>query len=146
MRRSLTIAASIAAAVTPTAAAQAPPEPTVQPYAAAIAKYAHDRAHERAHARRALTRARARYRPIARRLRTVAPHRGHLLAIAACESTSRWHIATGNGFYGGLQFTLRSWRAVGGRGLPHQASPLEQMYRAVLLSHLQGWGAWPVCG
>lgn len=77
--------------------------------------------------------------------RVVAPHRGRLLSIAYCESGGRWHINTGNGFYGGLQFTASSWHAVGGRGLAHQASPLEQMYRAVLLSRIQGWGAWPVC-
>ena len=77
--------------------------------------------------------------------RTVAPVHGYLRSIASCESGRRWHIATGNGFYGGLQFTLSSWRAVGGQGYPHHASPLEQKYRAVLLSRLQGWGAWPVC-
>lgn len=80
-----------------------------------------------------------------RRWRVVRPHRPYLLRIAACESGRRWHIATGNGFYGGLQFTLSSWSAVGGHGYPHWASPLEQMYRAVLLSRVQGWGAWPVC-
>lgn len=78
--------------------------------------------------------------------RTVAPYRSRLLSIAYCESGGRWHINTGNGFYGGLQFTLRSWWAVGGRGFPHRASPLEQMYRAVRLARVQGWGAWPVCG
>jgi hypothetical protein len=45
-----------------------------------------------------------------------------------------------------LQFTLGSWRTVGGYGYPHQASKLEQMYRAVLLSRQGGWGHWPVCG
>ncbi len=43
-------------------------------------------------------------------------------AIAFCESTNRWDINTGNGFYGGLQFTLSSWQAVGGQGYPHHAS------------------------
>lgn len=80
-----------------------------------------------------------------RKRRVVRPHRPYLLAIASCESGRRWHIATGNGFYGGLQFTPSSWRSVGGRGMPHTATPLEQMYRAVLLSRAQGWGAWPVC-
>lgn len=76
----------------------------------------------------------------------VAPHDAHLESIAACESGKRWGIDTGNGFYGGLQFTLSSWAAVGGRGFPNYASELEQKYRAVLLSRIQGWGAWPVCG
>lgn len=78
--------------------------------------------------------------------RAVKPHDAHLNRIAHCESRSRWHIATGNGYYGGLQFSLQSWQAVGGSGYPHHASPLEQKYRAVRLSRLQGWGAWPVCG
>lgn len=78
--------------------------------------------------------------------RTVRPHRGHLEAIAACESGGRWHINTGNGFTGGLQFTASSWHAVGGTGEAYQASKLEQMFRAVLLSRMQGWGAWPNCG
>jgi hypothetical protein len=77
--------------------------------------------------------------------RVVAPHRAHLTRMARCESTGRWHVNTGNGFYGGLQFTWSSWHAVGGRGYPHQATRLEQMYRAVLLKRVQGWGAWPVC-
>jgi hypothetical protein len=76
----------------------------------------------------------------------VAPYRGWLEATARCESGGRWNIATGNGFYGGLQFTLSSWRAVGGAGYPHTATKLEQMFRGVRLLHLQGRGAWPVCG
>lgn len=66
-------------------------------------------------------------------------------AIAFCESTNRWDINTGNGFYGGLQFTLSSWKAVGGEGYPHHASKAEQIKRAEKLQDLQGWGAWPVC-
>lgn len=81
-----------------------------------------------------------------RMVRVVAPYRARFLLVASCESGRRWHIATGNGFYGGLQFTLSSWWAVGGRGYPHQASQLEQLYRGVRLLHLQGWGAWPNCG
>lgn len=79
------------------------------------------------------------------RLTVVRPYRARFMRIAWCESTNRWHLNTGNGFFGGLQFTKRSWRAVGGRGLPHQHSKLEQLYRGVLLERLQGWGAWPVC-
>ncbi|MFI5271016.1 MAG: transglycosylase family protein [Candidatus Saccharimonadales bacterium] len=66
-------------------------------------------------------------------------------AIAACESGGNWSIDTGNGFYGGLQFTLGSWEAVGGSGLPSQASRDEQIARAQILQSRQGWGAWPVC-
>lgn len=65
--------------------------------------------------------------------------------LAQCESGGNWRINTGNGFYGGLQFTPSSWRAVGGSGLPHQASKAEQIARAERLLDLQGWGAWPAC-
>jgi LysM repeat protein len=65
--------------------------------------------------------------------------------IAQCESGGNWAINTGNGFYGGLQFTLSSWRAVGGTGYPNQASREEQIARAQMLQARQGWGAWPVC-
>ena len=74
------------------------------------------------------------------------PYRPWLARTRACESGGRYFIATGNGFYGAYQFTITSWLAVGGRGLPHQAEPLEQDYRAVRLLHVQGRGAWPVCG
>lgn len=66
-------------------------------------------------------------------------------ALAACESGGNWAINTGNGFYGGLQFTPSSWQAVGGSGLPNQASREEQIMRAEALQARQGWGAWPVC-
>lgn len=66
-------------------------------------------------------------------------------SIAACEAGGNWAINTGNGFYGGLQFTLSSWRAVGGSGLPSDASREEQIARAETLQASQGWGAWPVC-
>lgn len=75
----------------------------------------------------------------------VRPYRSRLLAIARCESGGRWNIDTGNGFFGGLQFTLSSWQAVGGRGYPHHHGRLEQLYRGVKLMRVQGWSAWPVC-
>ena len=67
------------------------------------------------------------------------------LSLAACESSGDWAINTGNSFYGGLQFTLDSWRLVGGRGKPHEAHPMEQIARADALQRIQGWKAWPVC-
>jgi hypothetical protein len=66
-------------------------------------------------------------------------------ALAKCESGGNWSINTGNGYYGGLQFSLRSWRAVGGRGYPHQHSRAEQILRGERLLAIQGWGAWPAC-
>lgn len=65
--------------------------------------------------------------------------------LAQCESSGNWSINTGNGYYGGLQFSLSSWRAVGGTGYPHQASKSEQIARAEKLQAIQGWGAWPAC-
>ncbi|MGH7237042.1 MAG: transglycosylase family protein [Candidatus Saccharimonadales bacterium] len=65
--------------------------------------------------------------------------------IAQCESGGNWSINTGNGFYGGLQFTLASWQSVGGTGYPNQASRNQQIALAQKLQARQGWGAWPVC-
>lgn len=66
-------------------------------------------------------------------------------AVAACESESRWDLDTGNGFFGGLQFTLVSWSGVDGEGSPAAASRDEQIMRAEMLHELQGWEAWPRC-
>jgi hypothetical protein len=65
--------------------------------------------------------------------------------LAACEAGGNWSINTGNGYYGGLQFSLPSWRAVGGSGYPHNASRAEQIKRGKKLKAQQGWGAWPAC-
>jgi hypothetical protein len=65
--------------------------------------------------------------------------------LAACESGGNWAINTGNGYYGGLQFSLSSWRGVGGQGYPHQASKAEQIARAEMLRASGGWGHWPAC-
>lgn len=66
-------------------------------------------------------------------------------SIARCESGGNWAINTGNGFYGGLQFTLGSWHGVGGEGYPNEASREEQIARGQMLQARQGWGAWPAC-
>ncbi len=65
--------------------------------------------------------------------------------LAQCEAGGNWSINTGNGYYGGLQFSLGSWQAVGGTGYPHQNSRAEQILRAEKLLAIQGWGAWPAC-
>jgi resuscitation-promoting factor RpfE len=67
-------------------------------------------------------------------------------AVAACESGGNWGTATGNGFYGGLQFTMGTWRANGGSGSPQHASREEQIRVAENVLDSQGIGAWPVCG
>ena len=48
-------------------------------------------------------------------------------AVAACEASGNWSTNTGNGYYGGLQFTLGTWHANGGSGMPHLASREEQI-------------------
>jgi hypothetical protein len=76
----------------------------------------------------------------------VAPYRAKLTRVAACESGGRWHIINPP-YSGGLQWVASTWAAAGGRGLAAHASPLEQMYRAVLTMRRRGgWGDWPVCG
>jgi LysM repeat protein len=67
-------------------------------------------------------------------------------AIAACESGGNWATNTGNGFYGGLQFTRSTWQANGGSGEPQNASRAEQIRVAESVKRTQGIGAWPVCG
>lgn len=65
--------------------------------------------------------------------------------LAECESSGDWSINTGNGYYGGVQFSIESWRAVGGEGHPHEATRDEQIKRAEMLLDIQGWNAWPTC-
>lgn len=65
--------------------------------------------------------------------------------LAQCESGGNWAINTGNGFFGGLQHTLSTWRAFGGSGSPQNASRSEQIAVATRVQASQGWGAWPAC-
>lgn len=67
-------------------------------------------------------------------------------AMAQCESGGNWSADTGNGFYGGLQFTPATWVANGGTGSPSAASRAEQIRVARNVLQTQGLGAWPVCG
>jgi resuscitation-promoting factor RpfB len=67
-------------------------------------------------------------------------------ALAQCESGGNWSINTGNGYYGGLQFSPSTWRAYGGTGLPHEHSRETQIAIATKLRNAQGgYGAWPGC-
>ena len=68
--------------------------------------------------------------------------------VAKCESGNRWHISTGNGYYGGLQFSSGTWRAFGGRkyaSQAHKATKAEQIAIARRVLAGQGPGAWPTC-
>ncbi|WP_371670969.1 LysM peptidoglycan-binding domain-containing protein [Streptomyces sp. NBC_00289] len=69
--------------------------------------------------------------------------------VAACESGGNWSINTGNGYYGGLQFSASTWAAYGGTqyaSTANQASKAQQIAVAEKVLASQGKGAWPVCG
>lgn len=63
--------------------------------------------------------------------------------IRSKESGGNYAINTGNGYYGAYQFSLGTWRSVGGQGLPSQASPAEQDMRAKMLYDRRGCSPWP---
>ncbi len=68
--------------------------------------------------------------------------------LAQCESSGNWHINTGNGFYGGLQFTASTWSAFGGdqyASNAHLATRAQQIEIAKKVLEAQGPGAWPAC-
>ena len=65
--------------------------------------------------------------------------------LAQCESGGNWGINTGNGYFGGLQFSAATWRGVGYGGLPHQASKATQIEAGQKLQARSGWGQWPAC-
>ena len=69
-------------------------------------------------------------------------------ALATCESGGNWAINTGNGYYGGLQFSLGTWEGYGGAqyaAYPHQATRLEQIAVAERLRAARGYQPWPAC-
>ena len=68
--------------------------------------------------------------------------------VAACESGGNWAINTGNGYYGGLQFSAQTWRAFGGARYAvtaNRASKATQILIAQGVLASQGPRAWPVC-
>ena len=68
--------------------------------------------------------------------------------LAQCESGGDWHINTGNGYFGGLQFAAGTWTGFGGGEFAptaDKASRIEQIYVAEKVLAQQGWGAWPAC-
>ena len=66
--------------------------------------------------------------------------------VAQCESGGDWGANTGNGYYGGLQHSLSTWRAYGGTGYPHEHSREAQIAVAERVLAGQGAWAWPHCG
>ena len=68
--------------------------------------------------------------------------------LAQCESSGNWHINTGNGYYGGLQFSYTTWRSFGGGKYAPRAdlaTRAEQIDIAEKVLRVQGWNAWPSC-
>ncbi|WP_344622850.1 transglycosylase family protein [Kitasatospora arboriphila] len=69
--------------------------------------------------------------------------------IAACESGGRWHLNTGNGYYGGLQFDQQTWRANGGTAYAPRADLATREQQVAVAEHLaarRGLAPWPACG
>ncbi len=67
------------------------------------------------------------------------------IKLAQCESKQNWKADTGNGYYGGLQFSLGAWASVGGSGKPSDASAEEQIAKGKMLQSRRGWGPWGGC-
>jgi resuscitation-promoting factor RpfA len=68
--------------------------------------------------------------------------------VAQCESGGNWAISTGNGYYGGLQFSASTWKAYGGgdyASTANKATREQQIAVAEKVLAAQGWNAWPVC-
>jgi Transglycosylase-like domain len=68
-----------------------------------------------------------------------------LRRLRQCESGGRYHINTGNGYYGAYQFAASTWHSLGYHGLPNQAKASRQDAAAKKLHASQGWHPWPVC-
>jgi hypothetical protein len=79
-----------------------------------------------------------------------APPQGHDWdAVALCESGGNWSINTGNGYYGGLQFSPSTWLSFGGGAFAPRAdlaTKAQQIAIAEKVLAVQGPGAWPTCG
>ena len=68
--------------------------------------------------------------------------------LARCESGGNWHINTGNGYYGGLQFSYSTWLSNGGGKYASRADKAtkgEQIAIAERLLDNRGWAPWPAC-
>jgi len=68
--------------------------------------------------------------------------------VAACESGGNWSINTGNGYYGGVQFSASTWLGYGGGAYAPTANLASESQQIAIANRVlasQGWGAWPVC-
>ena len=69
-------------------------------------------------------------------------------ALAQCESGGNWAINTGNGYYGGLQFSASTWQAFGGGSYAPRADLASRDQQIAIAQRVlgnQGWVAWPAC-
>lgn len=74
------------------------------------------------------------------------PYEANWNRVAECESGGDWNINTGNGYYGGLQFSMSTWSAYGGVGNPANNSKRNQIIVAERIRTQDGLGHWPNCG
>lgn len=68
--------------------------------------------------------------------------------LARCESSGNWRANTGNGYFGGLQFSRQTWTGFGGgayAGTANHATRTQQITIAQKVLRVQGWKAWPTC-
>lgn len=117
--------------------------------AVALAQAAQQEAARQEAVRAAAVAAKVRPRPSPPRQVTSPSQGGHNWdAVAACESGGNWAINTGNGFSGGLQFMLSTWRNNGGpTPYPWQATRQQQVVVAETILTRSSWHSqWPVCG
>jgi len=150
MRRQMTLAlvASVITAPIPVALAQTGPDIEELVATPTLAQKAELRQEARA-AKRAAERRVAEKRARKREADAVAAVAvpPHLEAIAQCESGGDPTAVSADGTYHGkYQFSVATWQAVGGSGLPSQAPEAEQDMRAATLYAQSGPGQWPVCG
>ena len=142
------LCAGAIAAPIPAAHAQAGPEIAVH-VATKLAEDHLDRFELRAEARAAKRAAkrRAAAKRAAKRAVAAVPIPPQLESIALCESGGDPTVVSSNGMYHGkYQFSVATWAAMGGSGLPSQAPEAEQDMRAAMLYASSGPGQWPVCG
>jgi hypothetical protein len=142
------LCAGAIAAPIPVAIAQSGPDIAGNVAARLATRHLEEKADLRRDARSAKRRAAAK-RAAAERARAIAAVRvpPQLEAIARCESGGDPTAVSADGMYHGkYQFSVATWAAMGGSGLPSQAPEAEQDMRAAMLYARSGPGQWPVCG
>jgi len=151
MRRLLAPALSAGVIAAPISVALAQTEPDIGDVVVNAVERKADVRQEARAAKRAAERRVAEKRE-ARRTRRAAATQAvavspHLEAIAQCESGGDPAAVSSNGMYHGkYQFSVATWQAMGGSGMPSQAPEAEQDMRAQMLYEQSGPGQWPVCG